>query len=301
MPDLCRSLCSRRELLRWGGSALTVGAFSSRGHQGQADEPAPLRLLTRVDDIGCTRSLNRAVKECLTEGIARNASVLAPTPYVEEAAESLHSIESACFGLHTALNSEWTSLRWGPVAPREKVRSLIDEDGTLHQYLPALERADVDEALTEFTAQLQRARKLGFDIRYADSHMGAINRVPGLADKFGPWCRSNGLIDSRRAQAKRLPGIPDYWNRDDHRKDADFPQVFLSALKSADRSPLYLAVGHPAYDEAETRALGHNGYPGDAVASNLNLERLAFVTPEIIAYCQSNSVHLLRYDEAVGG
>jgi hypothetical protein len=293
----------RRQFLAAGGAAVLGGllAESNLAHAllAQDDDSAPLRLITRADDIGAFRSLNRAVEDCLTLGIARNASVLAPTPFVEEAAEALAGLEHVCFGLHTALNAEWTSLRWGPVAPREKVRSLIDDDGNLHQYLPALKNADADEALIELTAQLEKARKLGFDIRYADSHMGAINQVPGLADRFAAWCASNRIIDARKAQARRLPGIPDYWGRPDHRKDADFVDVFLKSLKAAERGPAYLIVGHAAYADEETRALGHDGYPGEAVAANLDLERRAFVAIDVVKYCKSAGVRLMRYDEVV--
>ena len=63
--------------------------------------PSPrVRLITRGDDLGCARSLNRAVKECYEKGILKNCSVLAASPHVEEAAKMLAKVKGLCFGLH---------------------------------------------------------------------------------------------------------------------------------------------------------------------------------------------------------
>ncbi len=92
-----------------------------------------VRLITRGDDLGCARSLNRAVKECYQKGILKNCSVLAAAPYIEEAAKLLAGTKGLCFGLHCDLTSEWDNVKWGPVAPREQVPSLLDSKGYLHQ------------------------------------------------------------------------------------------------------------------------------------------------------------------------
>jgi predicted glycoside hydrolase/deacetylase ChbG (UPF0249 family) len=80
-------------------------------------------LITRGDDLGCARSLNRAMKECYEKGILKNCSLLAATPYIEEAAMMLARAKGLCFGLHCDLTSEWDNVRWKPVASPEKVPS----------------------------------------------------------------------------------------------------------------------------------------------------------------------------------
>lgn len=288
--------CSRRRFLQGAGAA-AVGVLGASPATADDDDSA-VQLVTRVDDLGAFDSLNRGVQECLEHGIARNCSVLAPTPRVAEAAEMVADMDHVCFGLHTCLTSEWDAIRWGPVAPPQRVPSLLRPDGTLHQYLPELRNVVVSEALFELSAQLDKVRKLGFDIRYADSHMGAIHQVPGLAEPFGDWCRDNGLIDARELQTTGRLELPNYWSRPGHRKDDDYPAVVLRAVQQA-APGRYLVVHHPAFDDAETRSLGHDGYPGESVAVNLNLERQAFTTREIVEYGRSARVELLRYDEAV--
>lgn len=259
-----------------------------------ASNQTRIRVITRGDDLGCARSLNRAVKECYEKGILKNCSVLAAAPYIEEAAKMLAKAKGLCFGLHCDLTSEWDNVRWKPVAPPEKVPSLIGKDGTLYQTNAEVwANAKADEALIELQAQLDRARKLGFNIKYADLHMGTVQRVPGLADKFGPWCRSQSIIDTRGVGG-RLPLSTKYGP--DREKLGDYVEQLIAALKAAPDGE-YLIVGHTAYDDAEIRNLGHPGYPGSAVANNLNWERLGFVDPRIVRFTKENGVQTIRYDE----
>ncbi len=262
-----------------------------------ADQPRRVRLITRGDDLGCARSLNLAMKECFEKGILKNCSVLAPAPYLEEGVRMLASAKGLCFGLHSALTSEWDNRRWGPVAPRQKVPSLVDAQGFLHLSNDAA-RAKVrpDEALIELQAQFDKARGLGLDIRYADLHMNTVALVPGLLEKWRDWCESQGIIAAHQIGARLR--LPDSWSNPDRRIQGDYVEQVLAALQSAESGD-YLIVGHPGYDDAELRSLGHLGYPGAAVAHNLNWQRLAFVDERIVRYCRENGIEPVRYDEVV--
>jgi hypothetical protein len=149
--------------------------------------------------------------------------------------------------------------------------------------------------LIELQAQLDRARRLGFDIKYADLHMGAVQRVPGLAEKFGPWCRSQGIIDTRGV-GRPIPNLPSPWNVPGRKREGDYVEQLITALNSAPDGE-YLIVSHPGYDDAETRNLGHDGYPGDSVAHNLNWERLAYTDSRVVRFIKGNGVQPIRYDE----
>ncbi len=259
-----------------------------------APPPARIKLITRGDDLGCARSLNRAVKECYQNGILKNCSVLAASPFVEEAAKSLAKTKGLCFGLHCDLTSEWDNVKWGPVAPREQVPSLLDSKGHLHQTNEAVRaNAKADEALIELQAQLNKVRRLGFDIKYADLHMGTVQFVTGLPERFGEWCKKNRLIDTRQIGGRlNLPRTSPV----DRKHPGDYVADVMNALKTA-KDGEYLIVGHLAYDDEEARTLGHPGYPGVAVAHNLNWERLAYVDARMVKFVKENGVQPIRYDE----
>ena len=253
-----------------------------------------VRLITRGDDLGCAHSLNRAIKECYEKGILKNCSVLAASPYVEEGAKLLAKTKGLCFGLHTDLTSEWDNVKWGPVAPREKVPSLLDSKGYLFQTNNEVRAsAKADEALIELQAQLDKLRKLGFDIRYADLHMNTIQIVPELPDRFGEWCRKNRLIDTRKIGGRLNLPLSSPVTR---KHPGDYVVDVMNALKSASAGE-YLIVGHVAYNDAEIQNLGHPGYPGTSVAHNLNWERLAYVDPRMLKFVKEKGVLPIRYDE----
>ena len=262
---------------------------------GMAAAPAPrIRLITRGDDLGCARSLNLAIKECYEKGMLKNCSVLAASPYVEEAAKLLAKTKGLCFGLHTDLTSEWDNVKWGPVAPREQVPSLLDSKGYLHQTNDGVKAAaKADEALLELQAQLDKLRRLGFDIKYADLHMNTVQVVPDLPDRFGEWCRKNRLIDTRKigGRLKLPPSSPIT-----RKHPGDYVADVMNALKTAADGE-YLIVGHLGHNDAEIKNLGHPGYPGEAVAHNLNWERLAYSDPRMLKFVKENGVLPTRYDE----
>lgn len=253
-----------------------------------------IRLITRGDDLGCARSLNRATKECYEKGILKNVSVLAASPHVEEAAQMLAKAKGLCFGLHCDLTSEWDNIKWRPVAPREQVPSLMDSNGFLHQTNDAVNaNAKADEALIELQAQLDKACKLGFDIRYADLHMMSVQFVPGLPERFGEWCRKNRVIDTRQIGGRLNTPRTSPVSR---KHPGDYVLDVMNALKAAADGE-YLMVGHLAYDDAEIRNLGHPSYASESVAHNLNWERLAYVDPRIVKFVKENGVQPIRYDE----
>ena len=245
---------------------------------------------TQGDDLGTNHTTNLAFVEAYKKGVLRNASLLAPAPHIKEAAEMLAGEKGLCFGLHSCLNAEWDSFRWGPVADASKVPSLVRDDGTLHQTTAALyeRRPNVEEIRVELPAQLDKARALGFDVRYVDAHMGWTWILKGNTDFFHRWAEKEGI--SVKWVYQRMPDVA---------AGGDRVEQLIARLAAAGPG-VYRYGGHPAYDNDEMRALGHPGYPGAKVSDDREWERLMFTDCRIIDFFANNGIDPVRHDEAAG-
>src|SRR6267378_2092761 len=122
--------------------------------------PANARLLViHADDFGMSHSVNRAIEEALEKRWVTSASILVPCPWFPEVARWAKAHPDADLGIHLALNSEWTTYRWGPVTSKDQVPSLLDAQG----YMPldedqVVKNAKVAEVERELRAQIDRAR-----------------------------------------------------------------------------------------------------------------------------------------------
>ena len=99
-------------------------------HLGYA--PGTKLIIVHADDLGETHAVNAAAIKSLEAGSVNSASLMVPCPWFPEIADYAKSHPNADFGLHLTLTSERVYYRWGPVAPADKVSSLLDENGYFH-------------------------------------------------------------------------------------------------------------------------------------------------------------------------
>jgi predicted glycoside hydrolase/deacetylase ChbG (UPF0249 family) len=181
--------------------------------QERLGHPASARLLVlHADDLGMAHSVNRATFEALERGWVTSASILVPCPWFPEVARWARAHPEADLGIHLALNSEWTTFRWGPVSASSEVPSLLDPDG----YFPLVEptvvqQARLPEVERELRAQVDRARAAGIRITHLDSHMGTLFRTPELLGVFRKVAAEYGLpmLLERQGDGSGMGGQPD--------------------------------------------------------------------------------------------
>jgi hypothetical protein len=230
--------------------------------------PASARLLIlHADDLGMSHSVNRATFEALEHGWVTSASILVPCPWFAEVARWAKAHQDADLGIHLALNSEWTTVRWGPVTGRAAVPSLLDAHGYLPLETEAVtQRAKSEEVDRELRAQIDFARASGVNITHLDSHMAALFQtemlygvyhslgksyaLPQLIERMGarggeqapPWAvraRADALLDRVLGMA---PGVaPDQW--------FDAYKKMLTPLPPG----VYQLIVHLGYDDDEMR------------------------------------------------
>lgn len=133
--------------------------------------PADAKLLiVHADDLGMTHSVNAASIQALESGLVNSASMMVPTPWFPEIADYARNHPDADFGLHLTLTSERVYLRWGPVAPRDKVSSLTDPSGYFFHDWESGAHINAAEAELEIRAQIEKALAMGVHPTHLDSH-----------------------------------------------------------------------------------------------------------------------------------
>jgi chitin disaccharide deacetylase len=223
--------------------------------------PANSRLLMiHADDLGMMRSVDRASFEALEKGWVTSASILVVCPWFPEVASFARAHPDLDLGIHLALNSEWTSLRWGPITGRTAA-SLLDADG----YMPLVEEAVVQhadraEAERELRGQIEKARAAGIHITHFDSHMGTLLDRPDLFALLLQLGRDYQLpVRVSQNDLKSQPSAADYpalLDGEPQMRPGVPKEKWLDAYKAM-LQPLppgvYHLTVHLGYDDAELR------------------------------------------------
>jgi chitin disaccharide deacetylase len=127
-------------------------------------------LIIHADDVAETHAVNAATFQALESGAVNSASIMVPCPWFPEAADYAKSHPEADFGLHLTLTSERVYYRWGPVAARDKVPSLVDSNGYFHHDWDQHPRIDPHDVEAELRGQIERALAMGVRPTHFDSH-----------------------------------------------------------------------------------------------------------------------------------
>jgi chitin disaccharide deacetylase len=221
-------------------------------------------LIINADDFGMSHAVNEAVLRALTEGVVRSASVMAPCPWGLDALRLLREHPEVAFGVHLTVVCDFADFRWGPLASRDKVPSLVDETGSFYsieRITALLARAKLDELEVEFRAQVEAVLAAGLRPTHLDWHCLRDGGRPDVFDLSLGLAREYGLalrvFDHARIERLQSQGLP----------TNDHEMVDSTRLETAGKTARYLQmlrelpVGlsewavHPALGTVEAQAI----------------------------------------------
>lgn len=131
-------------------------------------------LIINADDFGMCHAHNVATMDLLKSGGITSATIMTPCAWALEAAQFAKENPQFAIGVHLTTTSEWSRYRWAPVNT-SNTDSLRDEQGYFYHESDEFEKAaDINEAVGEIIAQIEKMRKLGVEPSHADNHMGSL-------------------------------------------------------------------------------------------------------------------------------
>lgn|SRR5690554_2556283 len=155
----------------------TKQAYSQQGtYAERLGYPAGAKVVIfHVDDAGMSFESNQGAKISIEQGMASSCSIMMPCPWAADIAKHAIAHPEMDAGLHLTLTSEWKAYRWGPVAGKSQVPTLVDKEGNLWSTVEeVLQHATADDVEREIRAQIDRALSLGLQPTHMDAHMGTL-------------------------------------------------------------------------------------------------------------------------------
>jgi predicted glycoside hydrolase/deacetylase ChbG (UPF0249 family) len=246
-------------------------------------------LILNCDDLGMYRAVNRGIIEAVTTGVATTCSLMTPCPAASHAIELLREHPQVPFGIHLTVVCDLPGHRWGPLAPKERVPSLLDEDGRLFG-LRGLDRlmaqARLDELELEFRTQIETALTAELEPTHLDWHCfldGGRDDVfelgVALAREYGLALRASERGTQQRLKSDGLPAI-DHPLLDSFSLEIDGKSTRYAELLRTLPPGLSQWAVHPALADDEAKGIDPGGWRVRRTDYEFLLSRQAY---EIIA------------------
>ena len=243
------------------------------------------KVFLRADDFGASPGSNEAIIDAIDCRSILNVGVMAVGSSLDHCLDALiERQDEICIGMHATINSEWTTTRWGPVAPVDTVSSLVaGDDAFLKNPKESNERIRLSEMQIELEAQLAFLRKKGLELSYLDTHMG-FQWIEGVDEWLADFAARESLIYTELPKWSKIR----FKNTPDLRRLQTSALIEKVAAVAGDNS---IWISHPAYPEPVTRSFGQ------AVSDRRGREAKILIDPDFQESLQNFQLLLARFDD----
>lgn len=252
-------------------------------------------LLVRCDDLGMSHSVNMAFKELMETGLKFSASVMFPCAWYQEAVDILKANPQITVGVHLTLNAEWKNYRWGPIAGRDKVSSLVDSNGYFFPSRAAFfaNNPKTEEVEIELRAQIERAINSGIKISYLDYHMGTAVDKPELRSIVEKLAKEYGLAISRYFGEVDLESMYSV----DIDKKIDY---LIDLVEKIESGKINLLVCHIGKDYPELQSMiDMNSFGLPEMSKHREAELNALISAKHQNIFEKNNFKLINYSDLI--
>jgi predicted glycoside hydrolase/deacetylase ChbG (UPF0249 family) len=264
---------------------------------GPATPDEQIRLVVKGDDMGVGHGVNVATIDAHRRGILTTTNVIVPGGWFPEAVRLINENPTLDVGIHLALTSEWTNVKWRPLT---SVPGLVDQDGYFQPAVqpragfPAgasLEESDwtLEQIEQELRAQLELGLRHLPQATYTWCHMLFDAVDPSVASLVARLTAEYGLLEPLDVGIQALRGV--YEGPDPGEVKAAKLAARLETLEAG----LWLQIDHAATDDPEMRAFGHPGYENVAADRSANVQ--AWTSPAVREVVDRRGIELTNYRE----
>jgi hypothetical protein len=248
VPEVCPRVCAFLALFFF----LPVASYTQvKGLAEKLGYPADAKLLIILaDDVGIYHSANQASFTALNQRAVTSGTVIQTSPWLTEVAAYAKQHPEISLGVHLALSSEYTTYRWGPVASKDQVPSLLDPTGYLFAHgSDTVTHAKPAEIDRELRAQVDRALQFGLNLAHDYKLPFVIGRDRATGGKFVP------LVSDRDVVLESVIVIPSTTPIE------DWTGFYTRAVETLTPGLHQLYVHH-CFDDAEAEAISvdHTAY-----------------------------------------
>lgn len=167
-------------------AAFVQPVYAQKTYAEMLGYPAGAKVVVlHVDDVGMSYESNAGAIDAMEKGVANSCSMMMTCPWIPGFFNYLKTHPNTDAGLHLTLTSEWKDYRWHGLSGAAATPGLTDVEGALWASVDSVvKNASAAEVEQEIEAQIQRAKKMGWQPTHLDSHMGTLFARPDFTEKY---------------------------------------------------------------------------------------------------------------------